>query len=45
VKSTDLEKISVVFTAVESGHLLFGTLHTTFAAKTINRIVDVFPAA
>jgi twitching motility protein PilT len=32
-------------TAAETGHLVFGTLHTTSAAKTIDRIIDVFPAA
>ncbi|OAA82691.1 type IV pilus twitching motility protein PilT [Clostridium ljungdahlii] len=39
----DLETISVVLTASETGHLVFSTLHTIGAAKTIDRIVDVFP--
>jgi twitching motility protein PilT len=39
----DLETIRLALTAVETGHLMFGTLHTTSAAKTINRVVDVFP--
>lgn len=41
----DLETIRLAMTAAETGHLVFGTLHTTSAAKTIDRIVDVFPAA
>lgn len=41
----DLETIRLALTAAETGHTVFGTLHTTGAAKTINRIVDVFPAA
>ena len=41
----DLETISLALTAAETGHLVFGTLHTTSAAKTIDRIIDVFPAA
>jgi len=41
----DLETIRLELTAAETGHLVFGTLHTTSAAKTIDRIVDVFPAA
>ena len=41
----DLETIRLALTAAETGHLVFGTLHTTSAAKTISRIVDVFPAA
>lgn len=41
----DLETIRLALTAAETGHLVFGTLHTSSAAKTINRIVDVFPAA
>ncbi|WP_461481692.1 type IV pilus twitching motility protein PilT [Porticoccus sp.] len=41
----DLETIRLALTASETGHLVFGTLHTTSAAKTIDRIVDVFPAA
>ncbi len=40
----DLETIRLALTAAETGHLVFGTLHTSSAAKTINRIVDVFPA-
>jgi twitching motility protein PilT len=40
----ELETISLALTAAETGHLVFGTLHTTSAAKTINRIVDVFPS-
>ncbi len=40
----DLETIRLALTAAETGHLVFGTLHTTSAAKTIGRIVDVFPA-
>lgn len=39
----DLETISVALTAAETGHLVFSTLHTIGAAKTIDRIVDVFP--
>ena len=41
----DLETIRLAMTAAETGHLVFGTLHTTSAAKTVDRIVDVFPAA
>ena len=41
----DLETIRLALTAAETGHLVFATLHTTSAAKTIDRIVDVFPAA
>jgi len=41
----DLETIRLALTAAETGHLVFGTLHTTSAAKTIDRIIDVFPAA
>lgn len=41
----DLETIRLALTAAETGHLVFGTLHTTNAPKTIDRIVDVFPAA
>ncbi len=41
----DLETIRLAMTAAETGHLVFGTLHTTSAAKTIDRIIDVFPAA
>lgn len=40
----DLETIRLALTAAETGHLVFGTLHTTSAAKTIDRILDVFPA-
>ena len=40
----DLETIRLALTAAETGHLVFGTLHTSSAAKTIDRIVDVFPA-
>nr|WP_246624562.1 type IV pilus twitching motility protein PilT [Oceanobacter mangrovi] len=40
----DLETIRLALTAAETGHVVFGTLHTTSAAKTIDRIVDVFPA-
>lgn len=40
----DQETISLALTAAETGHLVFGTLHTSSAAKTIDRIVDVFPA-
>ena len=39
----DLETIRLALTAAETGHVVFGTLHTTSAAKTIDRIVDVFP--
>lgn len=39
----DLETISLALTAAETGHLVFGTLHTSSAAKTITRIIDVFP--
>jgi twitching motility protein PilT len=41
----DLETIRLALTAAETCHLVFGTLHTTSAAKTIDRIIDVFPAA
>jgi twitching motility protein PilT len=41
----DLETIRLALSAAETGHLVFGTLHTSSAAKTIDRIVDVFPAA
>ena len=40
----DQETISLALTAAETGHLVFGTLHTSSAAKTVDRIVDVFPA-
>ena len=39
----DLETISLALTAAETGHLVFGTLHTSSAAKTIDRVIDVFP--
>ncbi|MDO5651274.1 MAG: type IV pilus twitching motility protein PilT [Moraxella sp.] len=41
----DLETIRLALTAAETGHLVFGTLHTNSAAKTIDRVIDVFPAA
>ncbi len=41
----DIETIRLALTAAETGHLVFGTLHTMSAAKTINRVIDVFPAA
>ena len=41
----DLETISLALSSAETCHLVFGTLHTTSAAKTIDRIIDVFPAA
>ncbi|MCB1876342.1 MAG: type IV pilus twitching motility protein PilT [Chromatiales bacterium] len=41
----DLETIRLAMTAAETGHLVFGTLHTSSAAKTIDRVIDVFPAA
>lgn len=40
----DLETIRLALSAAETGHLVFGTLHTTSAAKTMDRIIDVFPA-
>lgn len=40
----DIETIRLALTAAETGHVVFGTLHTTSAAKTIDRIIDVFPA-
>lgn len=40
----DYETVSLPLTAAETGHLVFGTLHTSGAAETINRIIDVFPA-
>jgi len=40
----DLETISLALTAAETGHLVFGTLHTSSASQTIDRIIDVFPA-
>jgi twitching motility protein PilT len=39
----DLETVSLALTAAETGHLVFGTLHTSGAPNTINRIIDVFP--
>ena len=41
----DLETIRLALTAAETGHLVFGTLHTSSAAKTVDRVIDVFPAA
>lgn len=41
----DYETIALALTAAETGHLVFGTLHSSSAAKTIDRIIDVFPAA
>ena len=41
----DVETIRLALTAAETGHLVFGTLHTSSAAKTVDRIIDVFPAA
>lgn len=41
----DHETISLALTAAETGHLVFGTLHSSSAAKTVDRIIDVFPAA
>ncbi|MPV86745.1 type IV pilus twitching motility protein PilT [Ostreibacterium oceani] len=41
----DLETIRLALTAAETGHLVFGTLHTSSAAKTIDRIIDVFPGS
>src|SRR5512133_1449974 len=41
----DLEALRLALTAAETGHLVFGTLHTSSAAKTVDRVVDVFPAA
>ena len=40
----DLETISLALTAAETGHLVFSTLHTSGAAKTVDRVIDVFPA-
>src|SRR5205085_6415646 len=39
----DLETVSLAITAAETGHLVFGTLHTTNATRTIDRVLDVFP--
>jgi twitching motility protein PilT len=41
----DLETIQLALTAAETGHLVFGTLHTSSAPKTVDRIIDVFPAS
>lgn len=41
----DLETIRLAMTAAETGHLVFATLHTSSAAKTVDRVIDVFPAA
>jgi twitching motility protein PilT len=41
----DLETIALALTAAETGHLVFSTLHTSGAAKTVDRVIDVFPAA
>ncbi len=41
----DLETIEAAITAAETGHIVFGTLHTTGAAKTVDRIIDVFPTS
>ncbi len=41
----DLETISLALSAAETGHMVFGTLHTSSAPKTVDRIIDVFPAA
>lgn len=41
----DLETISLALTAAETGHLVFGTLHTSGAPKTVDRVIDVFPPA
>ena len=41
----DLETIQTAITAAETGHLVFATFHTSGAASTINRIIDVFPPA
>jgi len=41
----DLETIRIALTAAETGHLVFGNLHTTSAARTIVRVIEVFPAA
>jgi twitching motility protein PilT len=40
----DLDTISAAITAAETGHLVFGTLHTTGSARTVNRIIDAYPA-
>ena len=41
----DLETIRLALEAAETGHMVFGTLHTSSAAKTIDRVIDVFPAS
>jgi len=41
----DLETIALALTAAETGHLVFGTLHTSSAPKTVDRIIDAFPAS
>jgi twitching motility protein PilT len=41
----DLETIQLALTAAETGHIVFGTLHTSSAPKTVDRVIDVFPAA
>jgi twitching motility protein PilT len=41
----DLETIKLALEAAETGHMVFGTLHTSSAAKTIDRVIDVFPSA
>ncbi len=41
----DLETIELALTAAATGHLVFGTLHTSSAAKTVDRVIDVFPAS
>ena len=41
----DLETIQLALTAAETGHLVFGTLHTSSAPKTVDRVIDVFPPA
>ena len=40
----DLETICLALTAAETGHLIYGTLHTTLAAKTLDRVIDLFAA-
>jgi len=39
----DLETIQLALTAAETGHIVFGTLHTSSAPKTVDRVIDVFP--
>ena len=41
----DLETIELALTAAATGHLVFGTLHTSSAAKTVDRVIDVFPTS